>query len=160
MVAVVGPEDPRTPEARALVERHLAFAHDHTPPDHVHALDLEGLAARDIDCFGARDDGALLAIGALRMLDSTHAEIKSMHTDAAARGRGIGRLMLAHLLDTARSRGVARVSLETGTIEAFAPARHLYTSAGFVECPPFGSYTANPDSTCMTLRLDAASPTF
>lgn len=159
MATLVGPEDPSSNDVRALVERHLAFAHGHTPPGHVHALGHDGLAAADIDCFGVRSaDGVLLAIGAVRMLDASHAEIKSMHAAEAARGRGIGRSMLDHLLDVARVRGVIRVSLETGTVAAFTPARALYRSAGFVECPPFGAYTANPNSICMTLLLNAASP--
>lgn len=156
MVADVGPEDPRTPEVRALVERHLAFAHDHTPTAHVHALEPDGFAAPGITLFSLRFDGELWAIGALRMLDGTHAEIKSMHTAEAARGRGAATTLLAHLLEVARTAGAKRVSLETGTMDAFAPARRLYRRAGFVPCPPFGDYTDNPNSQCMTRSLVAA----
>ena len=92
-------------------------------------------------------------MGALRRLDDTHAELKSMHTSVAARGQGVGRAMVAHILTFGASSGYKRVSLETGTMEAFAPARSLYEKAGFVECEPFGDYTANPFSTCMTIAL-------
>ena len=87
------------------------------------------------------------------------AEIKSMHTAEAARGRGVGRAMLAHLLAVARARGFRRVKLETGTTAAFAPARMLYHSAGFVPCGPFGGYRPSDDNTFMTLELDALQET-
>jgi putative acetyltransferase len=103
--------------------------------------------------FGYRVDGELLAVGALKKLDDGHGELKSMHTAQAARGRGIGRAMVAHLLAVARQRGLTRVSLETGNMAEFAPARSLYTKAGFVPCGPFGDYEANATSTFMTMDL-------
>jgi putative acetyltransferase len=81
-----------------------------------------------------------------------------MHTRAEARGQGVGQAMLTHLLRVAQARGYQRVSLETGTMDAFAPARALYRKAGFLTCPPFGPYTVNPYSVCMTLALDPAGP--
>ena len=109
--------------------------------------------ADDVTLFGLHDQEDLLGIGALRHLDAQHAEIKSMHTLVAARGRGIGRKVLKGLLDEAASRGYLRVSLETGTMEAFMPARTLYESAGFERCAPFGDYWENPNSVCMTREL-------
>ena len=150
---LVTPDDPTAPDVRALLDRHLAFARTHSPPEDVHALEVEGLAAGDVSFFSVREDGVLLGIGALRHLDAEHAEIKSMHTAEAARGRGVGRAMLRHLLQLARTLGYRRVSLETGTMAPFAPARALYTSAGFTVCPPFGEYWASPNSVCMTLLL-------
>ena len=93
-------------------------------------------------------------MGALKRLDVHHAELKSMHTSAAARRQGVARAMLDHLLDLARRDGYRQISLETGSMEAFAPARTLYASVGFTVCPPFGSYWDSPHSTCMTLALD------
>lgn len=153
---VVGPDDPRSADVRALLESHLAFAREHSPPEDVHALDATGLVAEDVSFFSVRDDGELLGVGALRQLDESHAELKSMHTAGAARGRGIGRSMLNHLLEVARSRGCRRVSLETGSMAAFAPARALYAAAGFEECEPFASYRHSRNSVCMTLSLEAA----
>jgi putative acetyltransferase len=147
------PDDPAARDVHALLERHLAFAHEHSPPEDVHALDGAGLGAENIAFFSIRDGGELLGIGALKEIDTTHAEIKSMHTAAVARGRGVARAMLDHLLATARERGYQRVSLETGSMDAFAPARALYASAGFVVCPPFGDYWDSPYSVCMTLEL-------
>jgi len=146
-------DDPCAPDVRALLERHLAFAHEHSPPDSVHALDLDGLADPAIAFFSYRADGRLLAVGALRMLDGGHAELKSMHTAEAARGRGIAREMVDFLVGEARARGAHRVSIETGATEPFAPARRLYASAGFVPCAPFGDYVDDGFSTCMTLSL-------
>ena len=150
----IAPDDPVAPDVRALLSRHLQFAHEHSPPEDVHALDSEGLRSDDVTFFSARIDGVVVGVGALRQLNPEHAELKSMHTSASARGRGVGRAMLEHLLTVARERGCRRVSLETGTMAAFAPARSLYASAGFVPCPPFAAYRTTPNSVCMTLMLD------
>ncbi|WP_148575232.1 GNAT family N-acetyltransferase [Nocardioides caldifontis] len=157
---VIAAEDPRRDDVRALLSVHLAFADEHSPPEDVHALDVEGLLDPRLTLFGGRVDGTLVVIGALRRLARDHAELKSMHTAAAARGRGHGRAMLEHLLRVAREEGLRRVSLETGTMTAFEAARSLYAGAGFVPCPPFGDYPGSRNSTCMTLLLapgDAAS---
>lgn len=119
----------------------------------MHALDGDGLAGPDVEFFAYRDDGTLLGVGALKRLDRAHVELKSMHTAEAARGRGVGRAMLAYLLGVARDRGYRRVSLETGSMAEFGPARALYASAGFTECAPFAGYAPSPYSTFMTLTL-------
>jgi putative acetyltransferase len=139
---------------RALLERHLEFAHRHTPPEDAHALDLSGLVRPAITFFSARREGELVGIGALYQLDDEHVELKSMHTDEAARGRGIGRSMVDYLIGEARERGYRRVSLETGSTDAFAPARSLYRSAGFAPCEPFGDYQLSPNSAFMTMNLE------
>jgi putative acetyltransferase len=152
-VLVIAVDDPRSADVRALLERHLAFAHEHSPPEDVHALDVDGLVDPAITFYSARRDGELLAVGALKELDETHGELKSMHTAEVARGNGIGGAMLTHLLEVARARGYRRVSLETGSMDAFVPARSLYARAGFVPCEPFADYPDSPNSTCMTLAL-------
>ena len=153
MDLVIAVDDPRVGDVRALLKTHLAFAREVTPPGHVHALDIDGLVDPAVTFFSARGDGVLVGIGALKRLDGSHAELKSMHTAQAARGQGVGRAMVDHLLAVAAARGFQRVSLETGTMEAFAPARSLYTTVGFTPCGPFGEYTANPNSACMTIDL-------
>ena len=151
----IGADDPTAPDVVALLRAHLDFAHEVTPPGHVHALDSLGLQSDDITFYGARDaDGALVGVGALRDLGDGHFEIKSMHTDARVRGRGVGSAMVRYLLDAAASSEANRVSLETGTMDAFAPARELYQSFGFEICEPFGEYMPVPNSVCMTLYLD------
>jgi putative acetyltransferase len=147
-------DDPRQPDVRALLERHLEFALAQTPPEHSFALDLDELLDPAITFFSVRGYGRLLGIGAIKRLGPHHAEIKSMHTAEAARGRGIGRAMLIHLLEVARTRGFHRVSLETGTMAAFGPARALYDSAGFIPCGPFADYQPSQDNLFMTLELD------
>ncbi len=109
--------------------------------------------------YSARVDGVLAGVGAIKQLDPSHAELKSMHTSDAFRRRGVGRAMVDHLLHVAAERGYTRVSLETGTMEAFAPARQMYATAGFEPCEPFGDYTGNPHSTCMTISLSAHGQT-
>jgi putative acetyltransferase len=146
-------DDPRASDIRDLLARHLEFARSVTPPGHVHALDVDGLLDPAVAFFSFRRDGELLAVGALKQLDAGHAELKSMHTAAHARGAGIGRAVLAHLIGVARDRGCSRVSLETGSMPAFGPARALYASAGFTPCGPFGDYPPSPTSSFMTLPL-------
>ena len=138
---------------RRLLERHLSFAQSHVPPKDRHALDAEALVEAAVEFYALRLDGELLAVGALGKLDDGHAEIKSMHTAEAARRQGLGRVMLGHLLAVARDRGFGRVSLETGSMPAFVPARSLYASAGFSVCGPFGPYLESENKTFMTLVL-------
>jgi putative acetyltransferase len=145
--------DPRSADVRRLLERHLAFAHAQVPPEDRHALDVDGLADPSVTFYGLRVDDRLLAVGALKRLDDEHAELKSMHTAEVARRQGLGRLMLDHLVGVARDRGFRRVSIETGSVDAFAPARALYASAGFTICGPFGKYRASPNTTFMSLEL-------
>ena len=152
---LIAVDDPGKPDVRALLERHRAFALGQTPPERSFALDADALRDPAITFFSFRDRGSLLAIGAIKHLGPDHAEIKSMHTAEAARGRGIGRAMLAHLLGVARARGMRRVSLETGTTTAFAAARALYHSAGFTSCGPFAGYQPSEDNLFMSLELAA-----
>jgi putative acetyltransferase len=149
----IAADDPRANDVRALLERHLTFSLETTPPEHAFALDIDGLLDPAITFYSFRRAGELLGIGALKEHDPALGEIKSMHTKAEARGQGIGRAMVTHLLSVARSRGYARVSLETGTMAEFAPARALYESFGFVPCEPFADYKPSPDNCFMTLPL-------
>lgn len=149
-------DDPLAADVQQLLNRHLAFAHTHSPPEDVFALPAAALADPAVTFFSFRRNGELLGVGALKQLGGQHGELKSMHTAEAARGQGIGRAMLSHLVGVARGRGYRRVSLETGTMAAFAPARAMYASAGFQRCEPFGDYRAGPNSVCMTMPLGAA----
>jgi putative acetyltransferase len=151
-------DDPRASDVRGLVERHLEFARWYKPPWDIHALDVAGLLDPAVTLFSCRAGGELLAVGALRRLDRHHAELKSMHTAEAARGRGIGRAMIVYLIADARDRGFRRISLKTGSQSAFAPARSLYASTGFTPCEPFGDYRPSRHSTFMTLSLDCLDP--
>lgn len=150
----IAPDRPDREEVFALLQAHLAFAHGQSHPDDVHALDASALLDPSVRFFSASgEDGELLGIGALKRLTATHGEIKSMHTAAAARGQGVAGAILEHLLATATAAGMTRISLETGTMAGFAPARALYRRFGFAECPPFGDYRATEVSVCMTKQL-------
>jgi putative acetyltransferase len=118
-----------------------------------HALDLSGLKSDDIKFFTLWDKETLLGTGALKTITPTHCEIKSMHTAEASRGKGIASLLVKHLIEAARSLGMERISLETGSSEFFQPARALYRKHGFVECAPFGEYLLDHNSTYMTFVL-------
>lgn len=148
-------DDPRAADVRALLEHHLEFTIAQSPPEDVHALDVAGLLDPAVTFFSFRLDGVLLGVAALKRLHGEHAEVKSMHTALAARGRGVGRALVDHLITVARESGLRRLSLETGSMATFAPARTLYENAGFTPCAPFGDYLPSPYSTFMTLALDA-----
>ncbi|HEX4848637.1 MAG TPA: GNAT family N-acetyltransferase [Novosphingobium sp.] len=137
----------------ALLRLHLDEMHQWSPPESVHAMPIERLRAADVTFFSAWAGERLAACGAIKQLDPGHGELKSMRADPAFRGRGAGKAVLLHLMAVARERGYARLSLETGRPEQFLPARRLYESHGFAECPPFGDYTADPFSICMTRTL-------
>jgi putative acetyltransferase len=157
MAVEVSIEDPADPEVRALLERHLSFAHEVTPAGGVFALDVEALRGPEVTFLCARDDGRLLGVAALQELETGHGELKSMHTMQEARGQGVGRALVGQVLEVARDRGYRRVSLETGNFPAFAPARALYARCGFVSCAPYGPYVGSVTSACMTISLDIAS---
>ena len=146
-------DDLKGPEIRALLAEHLASMHALSPPESVHALDLAALRKPGITFWTVWDDDELLGCGALKTLDERHAEIKSMRTASAHRRKGVGRAMLAHLMDEAQRRAYARVSLETGSMPAFEPARRLYESFGFRYCGPFADYAEDPNSVFMTREL-------
>lgn len=146
-------DDLRGPEIAALLQAHLDDMHRHSPPESVHALELDSLRGPDISFWTVWDEGVLMGCGALRELDARHGEIKSMRTDERYRRRGVATVLLDHIIEEARRRGYTRLSLETGTPAAFDAARLLYTSRGFTLCPPFGDYREDPYSVCMTLAL-------
>jgi putative acetyltransferase len=156
---LISTDDPLADDVRELLERHLAYAKANTAPEDVHALEVDALLDPSVTFFSFRTDGDLLGVAALQHLDEEHAEIKSMHTAEAARGRGIGRAMVDHLVGVAREAGYRRLSLETGAGPAFAPARRLYASASFAPCEPFADYRPSPASAYMTLFLDGPGPT-
>jgi len=142
--------DPRVVD---LLHIHHTGAKAETAPGSAHALDLTGLQSPDISFWTVWDDETLLGFGALKRLSADHGEVKSMHTAQPMRGRGVGSAMLRHIIATARASGISRLSLETGTWEYFRPARALYRSHGFVECPPFADYVLDPNSVFMSLDL-------
>jgi len=141
------------PEVAALLGRHMALMVEVTPPGHVHALPIDGLRRAHVTAWTAWRRGALVGCGALRELDPRHGEIKAMHTAEAVRGQGVGRAILRHIVREARRRGYRRLSLETGSMDAFAPARALYARHGFTLCGAFGDYLDDPNSVFMTLVL-------
>lgn len=152
-MTTIRPESPLTPDLALLMERHTAAMHAETPPESIHMLDAHALAGPDIDFFVMREDNRPVGMGALKRIDATHAEIKSMHVLAELRGRGLAQAMLDHLIVAARAAGYGRLSLETGSEPLFAAARGLYARAGFEECPPFEGYRPDPNSVFMTRAL-------
>lgn len=150
----IRPDDLTGPAIRALLEEHLRHMHELSPPESVHALDVERLRQPDVSFWtvwsGANE---LLGCGALKRLSATHGEVKSMRTVGTHRRSGAAKAVLAHIIEEARRRGYARLSLETGSQPGFEPARRLYASFGFVGCGPFEGYADDPNSVFMTLAL-------
>lgn len=137
----------------ALMEEHRLAMQATAPPESQHALDLSGLKQPHVRVWVVREGDTLLGCGALQRLDDAHVEIKAMRTARAQLRRGVAKGLLVHLLQEARSTGYARASLETGSMDYFAPARRLYADAGFVECGPFANYADDPNNIYMTRAL-------
>ena len=146
-------DDLSGPEIRALLEEHLRSMYSLSPPESVHALDLDALRRPEISFWTAWAGTELLGCGALKELNGRHGEIKSMRTAVAHRRKGVARTILMYILDEARKRKYTRLSLETGSQAAFEPARKLYESFGFDYCPPFDGYVEDPNSVFMTKLL-------
>lgn len=141
------------PMVIALLEEHLASMHLHSPPESIHALDLEGLQQPEITFWSFWENDELLGCCALKQLDPEHGEIKSMRTATAHLRKGVGVALMVHLLEEAERRGYRRLSLETGSMEAFIPARRLYERFGFELCGPFAEYIDDPYSVYMSRLL-------
>jgi len=146
-------DDLSGPEIRGLLEEHLTHMAQLSPPESVHALDIDALRKPGITFWTVWSESELLGCGALKELDPKHGEVKSMRTSAAHRRRGVARTMLTHIIEEARKRCYARLSLETGSMTAFEPAQRLYAHFGFTFCPPFADYAADPNSVFMTRPL-------
>lgn len=141
------------PDVLALLREHLQGMADHSPPESIHALDVEGLKAPGITFWTMRDGSEVLGCIALKQLDERHGEIKSMRTASARLRKGVGAALLEHLVAEARRRGYERLSLETGSGPGFEAAHALYRKFGFVECGPFADYREDPFSRFMTIVL-------
>ena len=153
MTLTIAAESPLGPDLDQLFQRHTAEMHADTPPESIHMLPKEALADPAIRFLVIRDAGRPVAMGAVKALEPGSAEVKSMHVLAEHRGRGLSRMLLRRIIEDARAAGLQRLSLETGVQPGFLAARGLYAREGFTECPPFGSYRADPNSVFMTLLL-------
>jgi putative acetyltransferase len=142
MAMEIRPGDFVDPRVLELLREHLTGMHATSPPGNVYALDVSGLRHSSVSFFTAWDHNELLGCGALKHVDRSTAEIKSMRTSSRHLRRGAGAFVLEHLIGLARGRGYARLSLETGSGPAFEPALALYRKYGFVAGPPFGEYAA------------------
>ncbi|GAB4388967.1 GNAT family N-acetyltransferase [Albidovulum sp.] len=149
----IAPADPLSPDLALLMARHRDAMHADTPPQSIHMMEAAALAAPGIRFFAMHDGARAVGMGALKPLDATHAEIKSMHVLAEMRGAGLARRMLDFLEAEARRAGYRRLSLETGSQPAFGAARRLYERAGFEICAPFGDYREDPNSVFMSKRI-------
>jgi putative acetyltransferase len=150
-------DDPTAPYVADLLTHHLRELQD-AMAGHAFALDAAGLSAPSVAFWTAWDGGTLLGFGALKQLDDTHGEVKSMRAAPAARGKGVGRSMLAHIVGEANQRGYKRLSLETGTAPLHAPAISLYRSAGFIPCNAFADYQPSPHNQFFSVDLPGSLP--
>jgi putative acetyltransferase len=137
----------------AFLEEHVREMRAVSPPESTHALDLAGLRRPDITFWTLWLDGQIAGCCALKQLDPEHGELKSMRTAAAFRRRGVAACLLAHVLGEAKARGYRRLSLETGAMDFFRPARTLYRKFGFTPCGPFSTYREDPNSAFFSKQL-------
>jgi putative acetyltransferase len=147
-------DDPRREDVQDLLAIHLGFSRTVTPPQYSFALGVDELVDGAVTFFTARRGRGLVGMAALKRLDQSHAELKSMHTREAERRQGVGRALVEYILAFARHEGYRQVSLETGATREFVAARALYAEFGFRPCAPFGGYEASAYNTFMTLQLD------
>lgn len=147
-------DDLSDPKISCFLEEHINEMKSVSPPESKHALDIEGLKASSVTFWSVWDDTEIVGCGALKEWDVLHAEVKSMRVASAARGQGIASQLLAYIINQARLRGYQRVSLETGAMPFFEPARKLYEKFGFEYCTPFGDYINDPNSVFMSCKLD------
>ena len=146
-------DNPEKPDVTALVERHLRFSHENSPENSCFAFDVSALKGPDVTFWTAREDGRAIGTIALKEIEPGHGEIKSVHTHSDARGKGVGRKLVETVIEVAQARGWHRLSLESGTNEAFKPSRLLYEATGFEQCPAFGDYEDGTFSYCMTREI-------
>ncbi|WJM09220.1 GNAT family N-acetyltransferase [Paenibacillus sp. PK1-4R] len=140
-------------QVKALIAEHLQGMAADSPPESIHALNLDGLKKPEITFWCAWEGDDLLGCGAIKELDPEHAELKSMRTASAHLRKGVARKILAHIMEVATDRGYKRISLETGSMDSFIPARKLYEDFGFEYCEPFADYILDPNSTFMTKKI-------
>lgn len=140
-------------EVSQLLLEHLHSMRRISPPESVHALDVDGLRKPEVTFWTVWENGELLGCGALKELDHEHGEVKSMRTASQHLRKGVARRLLAYILEEARRRGYRRISLETGSQKEFEPAHNLYTACGFMFCGPFADYVDDPNSVFMTRKL-------
>ena len=146
-------DDLDSEDVQALLAHHFEQMRAQSPPEACHVLPADGLSDPSVTFWSVRENGRLIGVGALKELAADHGEIKSMRTAADALGRGVGRAMLRHIIDEARSRGYRRLSLETGSTEPFSAALHLYQAEGFEPCGPFGGYLDTPFTRFFTRQV-------
>lgn len=146
-------DDLSGPEIAQLLREHLQDMALHSPPESIHALDLDALRKPEITFWTVWEDSELLGCGAIKQLDPMHGEIKSMRTASRHKGKGVAAGLLTHILEEARRRRYRRLSLETGSMQAFVPAHRLYARFGFVMCGPFADYIEDPNSVFMTRAI-------
>jgi putative acetyltransferase len=151
-------DDLTSPQIIHLLREHLHSATLHSPPESIHALDVEALRKPEVTFWSAWEGTVLLGCAAIRELDPLHGEVKSMRTATAHLRKGVAAKLLQHVVAEAKHRGYERLSLETGSMEAFAPARNLYARFGFEPCGPFADYVEDPYSVFMTMGLRRTVP--
>ena len=151
-------DDLQGPAIAALLQAHLDAMHSFSPPESVHALDLQALRHPSITFWTAWDEDQLMGCGALKQHTAELGELKSMRTASAHLRKGVARALLRHIEAAARDKGLKRISLETGPHAPFAAAQNFYTSEGYLPCGPFGDYVADPYSILMSKALGAAGP--
>jgi putative acetyltransferase len=146
-------DDLSGPEIAGFLDEHVREMVSVSPPESKHALDLDGLRQPEVTFWTVRDGDTLVGCGAIKRLDATHAEVKSMRTSPARKRSGVASLLLGHIISEAARMGLRRLSLETGSAGFFAPARRLYEKFGFEYCEPFGDYRPDPNSVFLTRAL-------
>lgn len=146
-------DDLKGSEVIGLLEEHHQDMLLHSPPESIHALDVKSLQTSDVTFWSAWVDSELAGCGALKQLTTSHAEIKSMRTSQHFRRKGVAAQLLQCILNHVKDQNFSQISLETGSMDAFIPARKMYEKYGFIYCQPFDKYKEDINSVFMTLNM-------
>jgi GNAT superfamily N-acetyltransferase len=151
MSIIIARERPDTPDAVALIQELDAILTPLYPSESRHGFSVQKLVDEEVEFFVARCAGTPAGCGGIKVFGTEYAELKRMYVRPQFRGRGLGKMLLNHLADHARSNGVSLLRLETGIHQH--EAIELYEGAGFQRIKPFGPYREDPVSRCYEKQL-------
>jgi putative acetyltransferase len=140
--AIITLERPDTADAVLLITELEAQLEPLYPRESRHGLSVEQLLAEEVAFFMLRWNETPAGCGGVKLFEANFGEVKRMYVRPQFRGLGFGKMMLQHLADHARARGVSLLRLETGIHQREAIG--LYERMGFRRTPPFGAYTDDP----------------
>ena len=141
------------PEVHDLLVKHFIELRSVSPEGSAHVLDISGLKDQSIKFWSLWESDELMGIGALKFLNKTHGEFKSIRVNDKFRNKKNGLKVINHLINEAKKLDIRKLSLETGAGVFFTPARRLFIACGFKLCAPFSHYVKDINSVYMSMLI-------